>query len=335
MMKTKMDEYPVFTMELQGRTAVLNVEGSIGWDCTAMGFCDLVDEARRSGCTDLLLRINSPGGYCFDGLAMGDKLRTCGMRTVGQVVGLAASMGSYLLECCDERVANRSARLMFHPPSAVMAGSVDDLVRYVRMLDEMTDAMMTTMGERAGMGGAEFRAAHAVETWYSADEAVAAGLLDRVLDEASDAVTVPNAVGHVPFRMVEYGEFSRVAAMMAADGEPEREPEKEPEKEPEREPEKEPEREPEREPEKEPEREPEREPEKDMVTMSRASLNELLCAAEARARAGCVSAELMSVSVERVSAGRMTVAQVEALPTYERLAVLMEDSQLMDEYMKK
>ena len=311
MMKTKMDEYPVFTMELQGRTAVLNVEGSIGWDCTAMGFCDLVDEARRSGCTDLLLRINSPGGYCFDGLAMGDKLRTCGMRTVGQVVGLAASMGSYLLECCDERVANRSARLMFHPPSAVMAGSVDDLVRYVRMLDEMTDAMMTTMGERAGMGGAEFRAAHAVETWYSADEAVAAGLLDRVLDEASDAVTVPNAVGHVPFRMVEYGEFSRVAAMMAADGEPEREPEKEPE------------------------REPEREPEKDMVTMSRASLNELLCAAEARARAGCVSAELMSVSVERVSAGRMTVAQVEALPTYERLAVLMEDSQLMDEYMKK
>ena len=243
MMKTKMDEYPVFTMELQGRTAVLNVEGSIGWDCTAMGFCDLVDEARRSGCTDLLLRINSPGGYCFDGLAMGDKLRTCGMRTVGQVVGLAASMGSYLLECCDERVANRSARLMFHPPSAVMAGSVDDLVRYVRMLDEMTDAMMTTMGERAGMGGAEFRAAHAVETWYSADEAVAAGLLDRVLDEASDAVTVPNAVGHVPFRMVEYGEFSRVAAMMAADGEPEREPEKEPEKEPEREPEREPEKE--------------------------------------------------------------------------------------------
>lgn len=168
------------TMTMEASVATIDVSGVIGWDTSALEFNDLVDRAVEAGATSITLRINSVGGYCYDGLAMGDKLRTCGLPTTGIVYGTAMSMASYLLQCCDTRTAHASATLMFHQPSATICGTVDELLTEASYLVGMRDRMFELMATRCGTTGPELSAAHASAKYYDAAAALAAGFLDSI-----------------------------------------------------------------------------------------------------------------------------------------------------------
>lgn len=173
------------SLTMSEASAVIDVTGVIGWDADAMQFNDLVDQAKQAGATALTVRINSVGGYCYDGLSMGDKLRTCGMATRGEVYGCAMSMASYLLQCCDVRVAHRNATLMFHQPSACICGTVDEMLQEATYLVGMRDRMFEQMGSRCGKSGAELSAEHMTTKYYTADQALAYGFLDAIEGEES------------------------------------------------------------------------------------------------------------------------------------------------------
>ncbi len=173
------------SLTMSEAAAVIDVTGVIGWDADAMVFNDLVDQAKQAGATTLTVRINSVGGYCYDGLSMGDKLRTCGMATRGEVYGCAMSMASYLLQCCDTRVAHRNATLMFHQPSACICGTVDEMLQEATYLVGMRDRMFEQMGSRCGKSGAELSAEHMTTKYYTADQALAYGFLDAIEGEES------------------------------------------------------------------------------------------------------------------------------------------------------
>lgn len=173
------------SLTMSEAAAVIDVTGVIGWDADAMVFNDLVDQAKEAGATALTVRINSVGGYCYDGLSMGDKLRTCGMATRGEVYGCAMSMASYLLQCCDVRVAHRNATLMFHQPSACICGTVDEMLQEATYLVGMRDRMFEQMGSRCGKSGAELSAEHMTTKYYTADQALAYGFLDAIEGEES------------------------------------------------------------------------------------------------------------------------------------------------------
>lgn len=170
----------MLNMTMEGTRATLDVSGSIGWDTQAVEFTDKVQAAKDAGCTALLIRINSVGGYCYDGLAMGDCLENCGMETTGMVVGTAQSMANYLLQCCNIRVAHKNATLMFHQPSAGAWGTVDEIAEQARHLTQMRDAMFAKMAERCGVTGSELSAEHQTMKIYTASEALAHGFLDRI-----------------------------------------------------------------------------------------------------------------------------------------------------------
>ena len=212
-------------MQAEAQRAVITIEGVIGWDSSAMAFCDAVDRARKQGCTELIVRINSPGGYCADGLAMGDKLRTSGMRTIGIVIGQAASMGSYLLECCETRRMHRNGTLMFHQPSAGIFGTVDEILTEAQYLCSMRDRMFALMGSRVGQSGAEFSAQHQTAKFYAAEEALSMGLIDEITDETEDdnqegadePVEAEGSAMHRPSaRLYDVDRWSNVAAQMDA-----------------------------------------------------------------------------------------------------------------------
>ena len=186
----------VASMTMEATTATIDVAGVIGWDTSALEFNDLVDRAVASGATAITLRINSVGGYCYDGLAMGDKLRTCGLPTTGIVYGTAMSMASYLLQCCDTRTAHASATLMFHQPSATICGTVDELLTEATYLVGMRDRMFELMASRCGSTGAELSAAHATAKYYDAQAALAAGFLDSI--EGVDAQPAPAELSPEP-----------------------------------------------------------------------------------------------------------------------------------------
>lgn len=173
------------SLTMSEAAAVIDVTGVIGWDADAMVFNDLVDQAKQAGATALTVRINSVGGYCYDGLSMGDKLRTCGMATRGEVYGCAMSMASYLLQCCETRVAHRNATLMFHQPSACICGTVDEMLQEATYLVGMRDRMFEQMASRCGKSGAELSAEHMTTKYYTADQALAYGFLDAIEGEES------------------------------------------------------------------------------------------------------------------------------------------------------
>lgn len=353
------------SLTMSEAAAVIDVSGVIGWDADAMVFNDLVDQAKQAGATVLTVRINSVGGYCYDGLSMGDKLRTCGMSTRGEVHGCAMSMASYLLQCCDTRVAHRHATLMFHQPSACICGTVDEMLQEATYLVGMRDRMFEQMGSRCGKSGAELSAEHMTTKYYTADQALAYGFLDAIEgEESTPAEPAPQESPEdepepaAACRVFAYESGMRLA-MLADEDEPENEPApqedtqkepQEPAEEPDAtdvdsvptEPDKEQETPKESQEEPAPQTDPAPEPQKDDedgeedVTMSRSQLEELVArrAAEKVAALGITPGALAGAPATAQAGGsQYTRAELDAMPAMVRLRILRENPSLAARYM--
>lgn len=181
-------------LTMAGASATLDVSGVIGWDADPMEFCDKVDAAKNAGCTQLTVRINSCGGYCYDGLAMGDKLKASGMKIRAEVCGQAMSMASYLLECAHERVAHPNATIMFHQPSAGVYGTVDEIAEQSRYLCAMRDRMFAVMAERCGTTGEAMSQEHMTMKIYSAQDALAKNMIDSIIEPSADDTDATDAI---------------------------------------------------------------------------------------------------------------------------------------------
>lgn len=131
----------------------------------------------------ITVRINSSGGNVFDAIAMTNALRDHPARVTTIVDGLAASAASFIATAGDEVVMNRNSELMIHNPKAVAAGGANDMRSLADRLDAVRDNIASMYVARAGGTVEQWREVMAAETWYSADEAVQAGLADRVSDQ--------------------------------------------------------------------------------------------------------------------------------------------------------
>lgn len=139
------------------------------------------------------LHVNSPGGEAFEGLAIMNSLRRHPARVTAYVDGMAASIASAIVAGgADEVVMGLGAEIMIHNPAAnVQASNSSDLREIADRLDQMRDNLAGVYMHKAGGDLESWRAAMDAETWYTAEEAVAVGLADRVAataPAASDAM---------------------------------------------------------------------------------------------------------------------------------------------------
>jgi ATP-dependent protease ClpP protease subunit len=132
---------------------------------------------------EITVRINSSGGNVFDAIAMTNALRDHPARVTTIVDGLAASAASFIATAGDEVVMNRNSELMIHNPKAMGAGGAQDMRSLADRLDAVRDNIASMYVARAGGTVEQWREVMAAETWYSADEAVQAGLADRVSEQ--------------------------------------------------------------------------------------------------------------------------------------------------------
>jgi ATP-dependent protease ClpP protease subunit len=136
----------------------------------------------------LEVRLNSPGGDMFDGVAIFNTLRNHDARVTVYVDGLAASAASIVAMAADELVMGTGTQLMIHNAWMFAIGDANDLRKEASVLDGLNESMARIYADKAGGTAAEFRAAMDEETWYLPEEAVAAGLADRVVRrEGEDA----------------------------------------------------------------------------------------------------------------------------------------------------
>jgi ATP-dependent protease ClpP protease subunit len=135
----------------------------------------------------LTVRINSPGGNVYDGIAILNALRAHPGTVTVVVDGIAASAASIIAMGGDEIVMNRNSEMMVHNGHALAMGGADDMRKMADRLEAVNANVASIYAERAGGTADEWRAIMAAETWFSAEETVKAGLADRVEQVSQDA----------------------------------------------------------------------------------------------------------------------------------------------------
>lgn len=130
---------------------------------------------------EILVRINSPGGDVFEGIAMYNLLATARQFVRVQVDGLAASAASLVAMAGREIAIAGNAFLMIHNAWTVTWGNKADLQKTVGVLGEIDAILAKTYVARSGMDSAEVTKLMDAETWLAADDAVSKGFADEAL----------------------------------------------------------------------------------------------------------------------------------------------------------
>ena len=133
---------------------------------------------------DIQFYINSPGGSVTAGMAVYDTMQyiKCDVATI--CVGLAASMGAFLLAAGakGKRMALPNAEIMIHQPSAGTQGQITDMAIHMKRLEIMKNRMNRILAENTGKSVEEVTAACERDNFMTSDEAKEFGIIDRVLD---------------------------------------------------------------------------------------------------------------------------------------------------------
>lgn len=132
------------------------------------------------------VHLNSPGGLAFDGIAIYNALRQHDATVTVVVDGLAASAASIIAMAGDTVVMSLGAQMMIHDASGLCWGNAAEMRTTAEWLDKLSQSGAEIYAARAGGTADDWRQAMLAESWYTAQEAVDAGLADRV-DTAAKA----------------------------------------------------------------------------------------------------------------------------------------------------
>lgn len=166
------------------------IHGDIGFEVRS---ADIIQQlAGVDG--DVVVRVNSGGGDVYEGLAIMNALRAHPGEVLVIVEGLAASAASFIAVGGGTRVVCRPhAELMIHEAWAMADGNAADMTKAAGDLDRVSANLASIYADRAGGDPDVWRQRMRAETWFSAEEALAAGLVDAVED--ARAPVKPAALG--------------------------------------------------------------------------------------------------------------------------------------------
>lgn len=156
------------------------IYGDIGWDNTAKA----VDEQLKTfNGEPVTVRINSGGGDVYEGIAILNTLRGYAGDVTVVVESIAASAASFIAVGVGGKVIARpNAEVMIHKAWTMLAGNADDIDKTKADLARQDVKIAGIYAGKAGGALDDWLALMSAETWYTADEAVASGLVDEVQD---------------------------------------------------------------------------------------------------------------------------------------------------------
>jgi ATP-dependent Clp protease protease subunit len=132
---------------------------------------------------DIWLYINSPGGSVTAGLAIYDTMQFVSCEVATVCMGMAASMGQFLLTAGapGKRFTLPNARVMMHQPLAGLRGQASDIAIQAEQLSFTKRRMAELTAHHTGQELTKIQADSERDRWFTAEEAVAYGLVDKVI----------------------------------------------------------------------------------------------------------------------------------------------------------
>jgi ATP-dependent Clp protease, protease subunit len=133
---------------------------------------------------DISIYINSPGGSVYSGLAIYDTMRFVKPDIHTMCVGVAMSMGSLLLAggTKGKRAALPNSRILIHQPSAGFEGQSTDIEIHAREILNIRERLDDIYAENTGLSKEQVREDMERDRFFTAEQALEYGLIDRVLE---------------------------------------------------------------------------------------------------------------------------------------------------------
>jgi ATP-dependent Clp protease protease subunit len=174
--------YDIYSRLLKDRIVMLDTDvnsASASAVVAQMLFLEADDPDR-----DILFYINSPGGSVTAGMSIYDTMQYIKPDVSTIVMGQAASMGSLLAMsgAKDKRFILPNARHMIHQPSGGAQGMVSDIEITYKEITRWKDVLTKVYEKHTGKPYAQLEMDMDRDTFMAADEAVAYGLADKVIE---------------------------------------------------------------------------------------------------------------------------------------------------------
>ena len=202
--ESRADELEILLYEMIG------MDFWTGEGTTAKSFAEDL-KAAGDGIRKIHLRVNSPGGNVFDGLAIYNTLLSHGAKITAQVDGLSASIASVITMAASEISMGDNAMMMIHNPSTVIGGDSNDMRKMADTMDKVKTSMITAY-RRHTESVEEVGALMDEETWMTADETLDNGFAENVTTPDEDDDSNDLAANFAPV----FAHFRRVPRHIAA-----------------------------------------------------------------------------------------------------------------------
>jgi ATP-dependent protease ClpP protease subunit len=197
------------------------IDGIVGLEVLAEDIRAQLDEA---GGEDIDLTISSPGGAVYEGIAIYNALRDYkreGGRINARVVGLAASMATYIPMAADTVSIEDNAVWMVHNPLTIAIGNQNDMRKQADILDGIAGVLASAYAKKTGKEVSEIRELMDDETYLFGEDITEYGFADSIepagegAEDKSQALALAqNAVNHMEEKMREATDDIDSAAAM-------------------------------------------------------------------------------------------------------------------------
>lgn len=137
-------------------------------------------ELAKITANEINLRINSPGGDVFQGRAMQSALIEHEANIIVHIDGLAASAATTVALAGNDRRISQGGMFMIHKGWTMNIGNADDFAGTAALLNKVDNAIAKDYAVIAGITVDEALDLMAAETWYTDEEALAAGFVSEI-----------------------------------------------------------------------------------------------------------------------------------------------------------
>ena len=176
--------YDIFSRLLKDRIIMIN--GEINDVTSNLVVAQLLFLESEDPDKDIYVYINSPGGSITSGMAIYDTMQYIKPDVSTICIGLAASMGAFLLNAGAEgkRFALPNSEIMIHQPLGGAKGQATDIEIHAKWILKIKDKLNRILAERTGQPLEKIQMDTERDNFMSADEAKEYGLIDEVITKA-------------------------------------------------------------------------------------------------------------------------------------------------------
>lgn len=171
-----------YSIKAQGEdSAEIDIFDEIGyWGVRA---ADFIRDLRNLGkVQNIKVRVNSPGGDVFDGVAIHNALKRHEANVTVEVYGIAASIASIIAMAGNKVIMPENTWMFIHDPLAIVVGDADDMREMADALEKIAAGLIASYVAKTGKSEKDVKKWMSEDTWFTAAEALEAGLADEVSD---------------------------------------------------------------------------------------------------------------------------------------------------------